>query len=77
MNKSIKTLMEKDKRIALIDDEREFNDGYWVYLKDGFSFDNDSHVFSERTIKDIKRSLTRVYPCECIQCKKALQKINP
>ena len=68
--------MQTDKRIALIDDERESGDGYWVYLKDGFSFDGDSHVFSESTIKDIKKSLTRVYPCECVQCKNALNKIQ-
>jgi len=77
MNKSIQALLKKDKRIAFIDDEREFGDGYFVYLKDGFSFDHDTHVFSENTIREVKESLTRVYPCECSQCKKALQKINP
>jgi hypothetical protein len=56
-----------------IDNETQYGDGYWVYLKDGLIFDNDTHIVHEYSIKALRDSMKRVAPCNCQTCVKALR----
>lgn len=54
-----------DRRIDQITGEP----GEWfVYLKPGFALDG-AHCFGEDVKADIRRSMTRVKPCACSECR--------
>jgi hypothetical protein len=57
MKKTLQTLIAKyPKMIAFIDDETDTQDGYWLYLKDGYKFDT-STIIHEYTIAALIKSL--------------------
>jgi hypothetical protein len=61
-------------KVAHLDDERGSGDGWFVYLKDGWCFDEEGlHVKSFDTEKEAReevRDATR--PCRCFECVQAL-----
>ncbi len=52
-----------------IDEIRREGDGEWfVYLSPGWQLDG-AHCFGEDTRRDVARTMRRVRPCECAECK--------
>lgn len=50
------------------------SDGYWAYTKDGFYFkDMGCHTAHEDTQKDLLRVIRSLQPCNCDDCKQALE----
>lgn len=48
-----KLLKKYGHMIESISDERGNGDGIWVYLKDGFIWDNDTHQVHEETWQEV------------------------
>ena len=62
--------IKADPRVESVDYEGE--DGWWVYLKNGFICeDSETHAVHEWTLKDLRRSFGSVRVCECQDCKKS------
>ena len=66
---TLQSLLEQDDRIQLIDDERNTNDGYWLYLEPGY-IDSESgiHLIHEGCIRDLKAKVQGIVPCDCPDC---------
>ena len=60
--------MTKAKRIDEICDEREYGNGWFIYLAHGWQYDG-AHCFGEDRKADIWRTMTFVKPCDCDACK--------
>jgi hypothetical protein len=46
------------------------SDGYWVYLKAGWSNGNPcEHIIAEDRIADVKSKMRGIVPCGCKECK--------
>lgn len=63
--------LKDDPRVDTIEDERDDNNGYWVYLKRGLINDADGiHMVHEMTVKDVmeKMKASNIVPCQCGSC---------
>ncbi len=61
----------KDRRIDEIEQCRDLGRvTYMVHLKDGWRLD-DAHTFGEDTMRDIRRTMKDVKPCDCEFCREA------
>lgn len=62
--------------VAAVDDESRYDDGYWVYLKDGFYWEiPGQHVMGEPNITALKKTLREVrMGCDCNECVSTLNK---
>ncbi len=59
-------------KIDVIDDERDTDDGYWLYLKRGWQFDG-AHLIHEYTVSALCKTFNnRVTPCNCLLCKEGV-----
>lgn len=57
--------------VLRLDDERldPTGDGVWGYLKPGWCWDDPGcHTIHERLMRDFRKALRRVRPCDCDQC---------
>lgn len=59
-----------DSRIDQVCDERNSGGEFFVYLKPGYRLE-DAHCFGEGSRADIRRTMVRVKPCTCADCKKS------
>jgi len=60
-------------KIREVGDERGTEDGYWIYLKAGFCWDDQGlHSLHENTVSDIIRAFGSVMPCRCKDCAEQL-----
>lgn len=60
----------KDERVDIISDERIMDDGFWVYLKNGFyGYEEGSHIIHEATPEECLELMDDVRPCKCDECK--------
>lgn len=60
--------IRKDPRVQEVTNEGD--DGYWVYLKDGFRDGlSDTHAVHEWSLKDLRGAFKFVEPCDCSDCK--------
>lgn len=52
-----------------VSDERQMGDGYWVYLKKGYYWDDPGlHIVHEDTITECVRCLKERQVCTCHEC---------
>jgi hypothetical protein len=67
-----------DRRIEVLDDERNMGNGWIVNLRPGFAIHPGSaevegtHFFGEDTMAEVRRTMKTVQPCECVACVKAI-----
>lgn len=61
-------------KVASYSDESACGDGYWLYLKPGWSRWGEVHSVHEWTIKDLIAAILEVERCECLECKHDLEK---
>lgn len=69
-------LGHKDRvsKIAEVSNETGLGDGYWVYLKLGFCWDDQGlHTIHEWKVKDVMKAWQGVMPCKCDECRKYAQ----
>lgn len=66
------------KVVAEVVDEREYDAGWWFYLKPGWKWEGyGTHAIRRDLKKDCLWELkTNVVPCNCLICKSALEKQN-
>lgn len=58
-----------DPRVAELLDETAVDNGYWIYLKPGFTADPlSAHDIHEDTLTACVRALRDVEPCTCAEC---------
>lgn len=74
--KGVAIILERFKDVLAddpVDDETEYGDGYWFYLRPGFINNTDGiHFVHEYTIAACYGRLsTAIKPCDCKDCKKA------
>jgi hypothetical protein len=68
MNKVIQKI-KADYRVRDVSDERLLGDGFWVYLKDGYCYDQqEQHIIHENSPSACMRQLPYVQPCHCQDC---------
>jgi hypothetical protein len=61
--KTLQDLWKKDPRIMCIDDERDLNQGYWIYLKDEFwCTRSECSTIHEDRVKDCLEFMRSVEP---------------
>ena len=65
--KGIVTL-RADKRVREIDDERDTENGWWLYLRRGWCDDADAHVIHADTVAGLTEHFTFITPCDCETC---------
>lgn len=58
------------KQTDLIEEEYRDSDGYWIYLKRGWTIPGDAHGIVENTKRQARASLADVVPCDCADCKR-------
>jgi hypothetical protein len=66
--------IRSDPRVRDISDERHgWNDnGFWVYLKNGFCWDDQGlHIIHEPSPSACRRLFREIRPCTCAECIKA------
>jgi len=58
------------KHIVNVSNETRSDDGYWVFPKQGYTFNpGDGHAVHEYTVKDvISRVRGGPFPCDCGDC---------
>lgn len=61
---------KRQHQIKYIDDERDMGEGYWIYLKAGWSKGDEPgcHIIHEDTVKDCAKQMTAVVACQCDDC---------
>lgn len=58
-----------DPRVDELLDERNSDNGWWIYLRPGFTADPlSSHDIHEDTLTGAFRALREVAPCTCADC---------
>ena len=77
-NKTPKTLtnlvMKHPNKVDYIGDERGSNNGYWIYLKPGWTADvGGAHHVHEFSVKECMSYFRGVVPCDCEQCEYELK----
>jgi hypothetical protein len=73
--KSLSAFLSRPQRISIIEDiSNEMpDDGYWVYLKPGYCWDEQGgHTVHEWTARDLMRAWGRISPCICKDCRDCL-----
>lgn len=66
MSKMLKQIQD-DPRVS---EAFRDSDGYWVYLKAGWSNGNPcEHIIVEDRVADVKRKMGWIVPCACKECK--------
>jgi len=57
-----------------VSDERLNDDGWWIYLKNGYRHSwMETHVVHEDTLKECAIQLKRdIIPCDCVFCKEGV-----
>lgn len=64
--------MARDGRIKL---EEMDEDGYWIYLKAGWTWQGETHIIHEDTKREAHECMADVEPCYCSdECKLASAK---
>lgn len=65
--------IKKHPAVVSISDERGSGDGFWVYLKSGWTYDNPGeHSLHEDTPSQCLPMLSRLMKCDCSdECQKA------
>lgn len=62
--------LRADHRVEIVDDERAIGNSVIITLAKGWRFrDQGEHVFGEDTPTKALRSLRRVKPCACQECR--------
>lgn len=51
-----------------VSDERDTDDGIWIFLKYGWCFDNSCHIVHEDTARAIIQAFKSVRACSCPEC---------
>jgi len=66
--------LASDPRVDEILDERDDDNGYWVYLKPGFiNTYSETHCIHEWTAADVlSQARTSIEPCDCESCCEAI-----
>lgn len=68
MKKTLKRLvLTHPDKIREVGDETSSHDGYWLYLRRGWTWDG-CHSVHEWNMKDLLASFKRVEPCDCQEC---------
>ena len=63
--------IRKNKKVALVSDERSSDSGVWAELRDGWiNPHTGTHSVHEDTPADVYRRLRDVIPCDCGDCTK-------
>lgn len=67
-----KTLQRFSSKIQSMDDERDTQNGYWIYLRRGWKSGNDPigcvHQEHEDTLTALVGRMYSVLPCDCAEC---------
>lgn len=65
MSKIIEKI-KADKRVQSVSDERSWGDGFWIYLKPGFSNDGGAHCHHEDSPTQAYKVLRNwTFNCDC------------
>lgn len=60
--------LRADPRVREIDDERVYGNGFWLYLRHGWSDDADAHVVHADTAAELVEHMRYVRRCDCERC---------
>jgi hypothetical protein len=67
-----KSFQKYADKIDEVEDDRQQQNGWWVYLKHGWKSDSDPlgcvHQIHEDTVAECVACLKSVLPCECDDC---------
>lgn len=72
MRKTLQRLLEQyPDKISEVSDESAAGDGYWLYLRSGWSRFGEVHCVHEWTMRELITSMrSEVVPCDCEECKR-------
>lgn len=69
-----KLVLANTDKIEECSNEIGSDDGYWLYLKSGWSFEGETHSVHEWSVKDLLSAFKNVEPCACGDCQADLKK---
>ncbi len=67
----------RDPRVARVEDDREFGDGWWAYLAPGYSDDAGGHQVHADTPSELAERLDYVQTCRCAVCRRRKAAAKP
>lgn len=67
---SINALATKEfRKVRGVSDERKAGDGFFIFLKPGYSFGAGTHEINDNTILGAIRKLKKTKHCNCQDCR--------
>ena len=78
MKKTLQRLLARyPEKIQDVSDESGVGDGYWLYLRSGWSRWGEVHSVHEWTMKELIRAMrSDVVTCDCEECQRDAQEVK-